>query len=117
MSDKLNRIYSRIGLAQKAGKVSSGALAVRSSLLNRACLLVMSSDISENTRDSLISISQKQKVPWIILGSKYELGTSVGKAYRVALTINDQGMADSIIKLLESRGEGLNSTGVVEWPK
>lgn len=113
----MKRIYSMIGFAQRAGKVSSGTLAVRSSLLSRACLLVMSSDISENTRDSLINASKKQKIPWITLGSKYELGTSVGKAYRVALTINDQGMTDSIIKLLKSRGEGLNSTGVVEWPK
>lgn len=106
-----------IGFAQRAGKVSSGTLAVSSSLLSRACLLVMSNDISENTRESLVNASKKQKVPWIILGNKYELGTSVGKAYRVALTINDQGMADSIIKLLESRGEGLNTTGVVEWSK
>lgn len=113
----MKKIYSMIGLAQKAGKVSSGTLAVRSSLLNRACLLVMSCDIAGNTKDTLINASKRQKIPWITLGTKYELGTSVGKAYRVALTINDQGMADSIINLFKSRGEGLNSTGVVEWPK
>lgn len=113
----MQRIYSLIGFAQKAGKVSSGTLAVRSSLLKRACLLIMSKDISENTRESLIHASEKHKVPWMVLGTKFELGTSVGKAYRVAVTINDQGLADSIIKLMESRGERLNSTGVVEWPK
>lgn len=113
MCDRLQKIYSLIGFAQKAGKVSSGTLAVRSSLLKRACLLIMSNDISGNTRESLIRISEKHKVPWMVLGTKYELGTSVGKAYRVAVTINDQGLADSIIKLMESRGERLNSTGVV----
>ena len=114
----MKKIYSRIGLAQKAGKVSSGTMAARSGLLrNRACLLIMSSDISDNTRESLITACKKQKVPWMVLGNKFELGTCVGKAYRVAVTINEQGIADSIIELVKSRGEGLNSTGVVEWPK
>jgi ribosomal protein L7Ae-like RNA K-turn-binding protein len=114
----LRKIYSRIGIAQKAGKVSSGTMAARSSILrNRACLVIMSADISNNTRESLITACQKQKIPWIVLGNKFELGTCVGKAYRVAVTINEQGIADSIIELVKSRGEGLNSTGVVEWPK
>lgn len=98
--------------------MSAGTMAARSSLLKqKACLLIMSCDISENTRESLISLCKKRKAPWVILGNKFELGTSVGKAYRVALTINEPGMAKSIIELLKSRGEGLNSTGVVEWPK
>ncbi len=114
----MQKIFSMIGFAQKAGKVSAGTMAARSSLLRlKANLLIMSYDISENTRESLISLCKKRKVPWIILGNKFELGTSVGKAYRVALTINEPGMANSIIELLKSRGEGLNSTGVVEWPK
>jgi len=114
----LQKIFSMIGLAQKAGQVSAGTMAARSSLLRmKAYLLIMSCDISENTRESLISLCKKRKVPWINLGNKFELGTSVGKAYRVALTINEPGMANSIIELLKSRGEGLNSTGVVEWPK
>lgn len=114
----MQKIYSMIGFAQKAGKVSSGTMAARSSLLRRrAYLLIMSCDISENTREELINVCKKQKTPWIILGNKFELGTSVGNAYRVAVTINEPGMANSILKLLKSRGEGLNSTGVVEWPK
>jgi len=114
----LQKIYGMIGFAQKAGKISSGTMVVRSSLLRRrAYLLIMSCDISENTRELLLTVCKKQKIPWVTLGDKFELGTSVGKAYRVAVTINEPGMANSIMKLLKSRGEGLNSTGVVEWPK
>ncbi len=114
----MQKIYSMIGFAQKAGKISSGTMAVRSSLLRRrAYFLIMSCDISENTRESLITVCKKQKIPWVTLGNKFELGTSAGKAYRVAVTINEPGMANSIMELLKSRGEGLNSTGVVEWPK
>ena len=114
----MQKIYSMIGFAQKAGKISSGTMAARSSLTRkRAYLLVMSCDISENTQKSLITVCMKQKIPWITLGNKFELGASAGKAYRVAVTINEPGMANSIIELVKSRGEGLNSTGVVEWPK
>jgi ribosomal protein L7Ae-like RNA K-turn-binding protein len=113
----LKKIYSMLGFAQKAGKLSSGTLVVRSSLHSKACLLIMSNDISENTKELLTATSKKRKVPWIVLGNKFELGNSIGKAYRVAVTINDPGIADSIIKLTESQGEGLNSVGVVEWPK
>jgi ribosomal protein L7Ae-like RNA K-turn-binding protein len=114
----LQKIFSMIGFAQKAGKISSGTMAARSSLIRqRAYLLIMSYDISENTRESLVTVCKKQKIPWVTLGNKFELGTSAGKAYRVAVTINDPGMANSIIELLQSRGEELNSTGVVEWPK
>jgi ribosomal protein L7Ae-like RNA K-turn-binding protein len=114
----LQKIYNMIGFAQKAGKVSSGTTAVKSGLhRQQAYLLIMSCDISENTRESLATVCKRQKVPWIILGNKYDLGTSVGKAYRVAVTINEPGMASHIIELMKSRGEGLNSTGVVEWPE
>ena len=114
----MRKIYSMIGFAQRAGKISSGTMAARSSLFRRrAYLLIMSCDISENTRESLITVCKKQKIPWVTLGDKFELGTSVGKVYRVAVTINEPGMANSIMELQKSRGEGLNSTGVVEWPK
>jgi ribosomal protein L7Ae-like RNA K-turn-binding protein len=114
----LRKVYNLIGIAHKAGKTSSGAMAVRTSLIrNRACILLMSKDISDNTRDSLVKSCIKKDIPWIILGSKYELGASIGKAYRVALTINDVGMANAIMKAIEAAGKEVKSMGVVEWPR
>lgn len=114
----MRKVYSIIGFAQKAGKVSSGTLAAKTSILsNRAYLLIMSNDISEKTKETLILNCKKRKIPWIVLGDKYELGTCVGKAYRVSVTINDQGMAKSILTTVRSDGEETNSMGVVEWPK
>lgn len=114
----MTKIFSIIGFAQKAGKVSAGTLAARTSLIRkRACLLIMSHDISPSTRESLVALSARQKIPWVELGNKYQLGTSVGKAYRVALTINDQGMTKTILDCLNAAGEEITSTGVVQWPK
>lgn len=116
--DSLKKIYNLIGLAQRAGKASAGTMSAKTSLLrNRACVLIMSEDIAGNSKDSLISTCSKQKIPWLIMGNKYELGNSVGKAYRVAVTINDSNMAQNIIKAAEAVGEESKSMGVVEWPK
>ncbi|MBO8159395.1 ribosomal L7Ae/L30e/S12e/Gadd45 family protein [Thermosyntropha sp.] len=114
----MQKIYSIIGFAQKAGKVSSGVMAAKSSIIRRkASLLIMSNDIAANTRESLVSLSEKQGVPFIFLGNKYELGTCIGKAYRVAVTINDKKMAETIMKALPRMGDEAKSMGVFKWPK
>jgi len=114
----LRKVYNLIGIAQRAGKTSSGTMAARTSLIrNRACVLLMSKDISDNTKDLLVKSCEKQNIPCIILGSKYELGTSIGKAYRVAVTINDAGMADAILKAIAAADKEAKSMGVVEWPR
>lgn len=114
----MRKVYNLIGIAQRAGKTSSGAMAARTSLMrNKACILLMSKDISDNTKDALVTSCKKKNIPCFILGSKYELGTSIGKAYRVALTINDVGMANAIMKAIEAAGKEVKSMGVVEWPR
>ncbi len=118
MCDNLYKIYSLLGFAQKAGKISAGTTAVKSSLTRRnAHLLVMSNDIADNSKEMLENICQKVDVPYLTLGSKYELGKSVGKAYRVAITINDKKMAQAIWQAFHEKGEKRETVGVVEWPE
>jgi ribosomal protein L7Ae-like RNA K-turn-binding protein len=115
--DKLQKILSLIGLAQKSGRVSSGTMAARTSLVrHRAHLLILSNDISERTGQSLIANCQRTGIQWIVVGDKYQLGACLGKAYRVAATVNDKEMAQSILKRVQSLDEQ-TSMGVVEWPK
>lgn len=111
-------VYQMIGIAKKAGKVSAGTMAAKTSLLRkRACLLIMSTDISDKTRESLVTTCQKYNIPWLMMGDKYRLGTSVGKAYRVAVTINDSEFAEAILASLEAAGDEANFMGVVRWQK
>jgi ribosomal protein L7Ae-like RNA K-turn-binding protein len=114
----MKKVYNLIGIAQRAGKTSSGATAARTSLLrNKACLLLMSEDISSNSRELLLKSCKKYDIPWIIMGNRYDLGNSTGKAYRVALTINDAGIAEAILKAIAAAGIEAESMGVVEWPR
>lgn len=107
-----------MGIAQRAGKVSAGTMAVRNSLARRrAVLLIISNDIAENSREELLKSSNRYGIPAIALGSKNDLGIALGKAYRVALTINDVGIAKAILQELAANGEEIKTMGVVEWPK
>ena len=111
------KLYNLLGLAMRSGAVSSGAVAVKNSLLrNRAYLLVLSDDISEKTKESLVAWCKKQNIPWLTGGDKYRLGNAVGKAYRVAVTVNDEGIARQIMKVYAA-GDEPNKMGVDEWPK
>lgn len=113
----MQKVFSLIGLAQKSGRVSSGTMAARTSLVrHRAHLLVLSNDISERTGQGLVGNCQKAGIPWIVVGDKYQLGACLGKAYRVAATVNDKELAQSILKRVQSLDEQ-RSMGVVEWPK
>ncbi|MEQ8200191.1 MAG: ribosomal L7Ae/L30e/S12e/Gadd45 family protein [Syntrophomonadaceae bacterium] len=114
----MRKVYDLIGIAQRAGKATSGTAAVQRSLKGtRARLLIISEDVSLNTREALLRVSQKHKVPCIILGNSHELGHSIGKPLRVALTIDDSGLADAIVKAVRSVDVEAKTTGVVEWPK
>lgn len=110
----MKKIYNLIGLAYKAGKASSGSMAVKESLgQGKACLLIICSDIAGNTKAELIKNGEKTKTPWIMAGSKYELGSCIGKSHRVAITINDMGFAQALLKESETAGLEIKCAGVV----
>ncbi|HWP98630.1 MAG TPA: ribosomal L7Ae/L30e/S12e/Gadd45 family protein [Syntrophomonadaceae bacterium] len=110
-------IYGFLGLACRSGKISSGTMAARSSITSRrANVLIMSNDISPASGEALRALCRRFRVPWMTMGDKYRLGTAVGKAYRVAVTVNDKGMAETILKVL-NEAEEAKSMGVDEWQK
>ena len=114
----LNKIYNLIGLAQRAGKISSGTDIVSRNLSSgRGILLIVAADASTEVKKKLLYICEKRKITSIILGDKITLGQCIGKGQRVALTINDRGFAQAIIKEVRQSNDGLDIVEVVEWPK
>lgn len=114
----MKKVYNLIGIAQRAGKVSSGVPAAHTSLeKKRACVLLISEDIASNSRELLLKTCIKQNIPWVTLGSRYDIGDSIGKEYRVALTIDEAGIADAILQAIAAAGIEVKSMGVVEWLK
>ena len=113
----MKKLYNQIGLAQKGGMLSSGAMAVKSSLASgKACLLIMSEDIADNTKENLINLCRTLQKPFIIFGNKYDLGHAAGKSYRVAATIDNEGIAQAVLGGYKAMEEE-RSREVDIWPK
>ncbi len=71
----MRKVFDLIGIARRAGKATSGTMAVQKSLSRgQARLLIISEDVSLNTREVLLRASQKHEIPYIILGNSQELG-------------------------------------------
>ena len=99
MTDKA---LSMIGLATKAGKIASGEFAVESAVRKgKACLVIIASDASDNTKKKIMNMTQYYEVPIHMIGTKEELGHYIGKEYRSMLAVLDAGFASSFEKQIQ----------------
>lgn len=104
-----NKVMGLIGLAQKAGCVSSGEqaceMAVRSG--NRG-VMILAVDASKNTEKKFTDKCAYYNVPLIRLGSKEELGRTIGKQERSVLFINEK-MSAAVIKKAEEQSISISN--------
>ena len=97
----MNRIFSMIGMAMKAGKVVSGEFATEKSVkTGTAWMVIVSEAASENTKKMFRNMCTFYKVPMFVYGTKEDLGHSMGKEFRASLAVTDEGFAKSIEKRL-----------------
>lgn len=97
------KVSSLLGLAQKAGKISSGELAVEKAVKSgQAKLLIIAEDCSAATKKSYRDMTAYYHVELYELFSKEQLGTYIGKQYRAALAVTDAGFSTAIKKLLNT---------------
>jgi len=88
-----------LGLAQKAGKLSSGDQGVKEALAGgKAKLLVIAADTSPNTEKELRFLAGKASVPIVTCMQRAALGLCIGKAPRASVAVLDQGFAELIMK-------------------
>ena len=92
-------VAGALGLAQKAGKISSGDLGVKEALSDgKVKLLVIAADTSPNTVKELKYAAEKASVPIISCMTRAALGLCIGKAPRAAVAVLDNGFAGLIMK-------------------
>jgi ribosomal protein L7Ae-like RNA K-turn-binding protein len=103
MSNNDEKIILLLGLAQKAGKISSGELSVEKAIKSgKAKLLIIATDCSEATKKSYNDMAAYYGVELYETFSKEQLGQCIGKVYRAALAITDIGFTNAVKKLLNS---------------
>lgn len=101
MNDKL---FSLLGFARRAGKVSLGHDAVISSIVhNKAKLCIVSEDASQRLKNELEHACNydNKAIPYFELPvSKDLISKAVGQKMST-LTVDDEGFATAIIKLIQ----------------
>ena len=99
----MDRLLSLLGIAQKAGKaVSGGFLCEKSIKAKQARLVILAEDAQKNTVSTISNKCTFYNIPFGFYGSKETLGHAIGKEERSCVAVTDQGLADSIYKLLSS---------------
>lgn len=105
----MNKIYSMISLAKKAGKVVAGSDACESALQSgKLKLLIVSGDASKGTRKNFDDACRYRNIPIKIFGDRNNLGNFIGRDQIVILGITDKGFSNTIMKLID---ESLNIGG------
>ncbi len=100
--DIAKKIEGYLGIAQKAGKIAAGDMAVINAVKNnKARLVIIARDISPRVLDELNKAIEKNNLPVLFYKDKLSLGLIVGKSRRGALAVTDSGLANAIIKAAE----------------
>lgn len=94
--------YNLLSLCQKAGALVSGEFATMEAIkAEKACLVLVAEDASENTKKRFQDKANYRGIPVMITGKGEELGRAIGKSTRTSIAITDKGFAESIRKKME----------------
>ena len=97
------RIYSFLGLAQRAGKLVSGDDSTMLDIKkNRVKLVIVAEDASNNTKKLFKDKTSFRNIACITYSTKLQLGLAIGKAPRAVMGIKDTNFANKILELMEN---------------
>jgi ribosomal protein L7Ae-like RNA K-turn-binding protein len=97
------KVKSLLGMARRAGKVSSGESQVEAYLKKRQGYLLLIAQDSPNANTKFRQWAGDVNIPVQVYGNKEELGLAIGLSPRAIVLIMDRGFADAIIKEINTR--------------
>ncbi len=100
---KQNKVLALLGLAMRGRNLVSGEFQTLEAVKNgSAMLVIIAEDASANTRKLFTNKCKFYEVPIREFGTKDELGRAIGKDLRSSLGVCDAGLAEEIVKRLET---------------
>ena len=103
----MNKIFSMVGLATRAGKTVAGEFSVEKAVkTNKAFVVIVSKEASDNTKKLFTNKCAYYKIPVYIYGTKDELGLATGNGSRTSIAVLDPGFSESLISMLEKENGG-----------
>lgn len=99
------RVSALLGLAQRAGKLASGEMAVKEALAKgRGRLLLVAADAAPAKAEQARLLAAGRELPWQQALSKELLGRAIGKGERAMVLICDKNFARLIAAALSQEG-------------
>ncbi len=98
----MTKLLGMLGLAKKAGRVSTGTEnTINSVREGKSALVVASEQASENTKKSINDKTAFYKTECIYIPvDTVTLGKALGKGATACVSVNDKGFADAVKKIL-----------------
>ena len=102
---KNDQVLSLLGLSAKAGKIRSGEFQVEKAVKeNQAFVVIVATDASDLSKKGYRDMCSFYQVPIYEYQTKEELGRCIGKEFRAAVAVVDEGFAKGILKKIEIQG-------------
>ncbi len=100
----MNKLLGMLGLAKRAGKVSTGTFICEKMIKSKtARLVILSVDSSANTKKTITDACRYHNIQYIECETKSDLGHYVGAgAPRAVVTVNDNNFAKAILDIYNS---------------
>lgn len=97
----LEKIKRLLGLAMRSRNLVAGEyISLDNIKRSKAKLVIISEDISENTKKRIINKCNYRKIPFVSLFDRNELGNILGKEMAVVVAVTDKNFAEGIINEL-----------------
>lgn len=101
-----NKVLSLLSLAARGRNLVSGEYSVENAIKEgKAFLVVIGTDVSDNTGKMFTNMCDFYEVPLVRFGTKETLGHAIGKEFRASVAVTDEGLANAIVKQLETHEE------------
>lgn len=98
MDKKLQSMFS---LSKRAGKLLSGEVQVSNALSGKnASLIIVATDVSDNTKDSFRSKCNFYNVDFLEYGTRDEISALIGSHNKTVFCVTDVNFANNIKKLI-----------------
>ena len=107
--EKSKKLLGAVGLAARARKLISGSeMCVETMRAGKGKLLIIASDVSENTRNKLVKTALFHKTPYMLADiDKAQLSNAAGKLSDSAAIIM---MDEGFVKIIEKLGAEIYTT-------
>lgn len=100
---KQDKVFSMLGLAQRAGKVASGEFSTEKAVkTGKAALVIVAVDASDKTKKNFTDMCTYYKVPVCFYGIKDDLGHAIGKEFRASVAVLDEEFKKAIMKHMDT---------------